>query len=37
MLGSLGSEEAQCAARDEVTLEIEGVVHCGMSGREALR
>jgi len=37
MLGSLSSEEAQCAAGDEVTLEVEGVVDRCMSGEEALR
>jgi hypothetical protein len=37
MLGGLSSEEAQCAAGDEVTLEVEGVVHGGMSRKEALR
>jgi hypothetical protein len=36
MLGGLSSEEAQCAAGDEVTLEIEGVVDGRMSGEEAL-
>jgi hypothetical protein len=37
MLGGLSSEAAQCAAGDEVTLEVEGVVDGGMSGEEALR
>src|SRR5918992_454085 len=37
MLRSLSSEEAQCGAGDEVTLEVEGVVDGGMSGEEALR
>jgi hypothetical protein len=36
MLGGLSSEAAQCAAGDEVTLEVEGVVDGGMSGEEAL-
>src|SRR5215207_2657965 len=37
MLRGLSSEEAQCGAGDEVTLEVEGVVDGGMSGEEALR
>jgi hypothetical protein len=38
MLGGLSSEEAQCAAGDEVTLDVEGgVVDGGMNAEEALR
>ena len=37
MLGGFRSEEAQCAAGDEVTLEVEGVVDGGVCGEEALR
>jgi hypothetical protein len=37
MLGGPSSEEAQCAARDEVTLEVEGVVDGGVGGEKALR
>jgi hypothetical protein len=37
MLGGLSSEEAQCAAGDEVTLEVEGVVDGGMGREKALR
>jgi hypothetical protein len=36
MLGGLSSD-AQCAAGDEVKLEVEGVVHGGVSRKEALR
>jgi hypothetical protein len=37
MPGGFSSEEAQYAAGDEVTLEVEGVVDGGMCGEEALR
>jgi hypothetical protein len=37
MLRSLCSEDAQCAAGDEVTLDVERIVDGGMSGKEALR
>jgi len=36
LLDSLSPEQAERAAGEEVALESEGVVDCGMSGEEAL-
>ena len=37
LLRGFSSEEAQCAAGDEVALDVEGVVDGRMSREEALR
>jgi hypothetical protein len=36
LIGGLGSEYAQRAARDEMALQVEGVVDSGMGGEKAL-
>jgi hypothetical protein len=37
LLGSVSSEEAECLAGEEVTLEVEGVVHGERAERKTLR